>query len=90
MFDITLHKVPKNYLFVDMSIYPCIDTELCDYCFTLPCKCVPISIVMKDGKGKLKHLKNLMKENDICTMKYIDKICHNDQSLMLMHFMCII
>ena len=46
-----------------------------------------MDIVMKEEKGKLKHLKNLMKENEICTMKYIDKICNNDQSLMLMHFM---
>ena len=49
-----------------------------------------INIVTKEGKDKLKHLKNLMKENEICTMKYIDKIYHNDESLMLMHFMCII
>ena len=73
-----------------MSIYPCVDTVLCHHCFALPCDCVPINIVMKEGKGKLKHLKNLMKENEICTMKYIDKICHNDELLMLMHFMCII
>ena len=66
-----------------MSIYPCIDTELCHHCFALPCECVPINIVMKEGKGKLKHLKNLMKENEICTMKYVDKICHNDQSLIV-------
>ena len=82
--------VSKNDLFGDVSIYPCIDTELCYHCFSLPCDCVPIKIVMKEGKGKLKHLKNLMKENEICTKKYIDKICHNDESLMLMHFICII
>ena len=70
------NKVPKNYLFVDVSIYPCIDTELCDHCFALPCECIPIIIVKKEGEGKLKHLKNLMKENEICTIKYIDKICH--------------
>ena len=45
---------------------------------------------MKEGKGRLKQLKNLMKENEICTMKCIDKICHNDQSFMFMHFICII
>ena len=45
---------------------------------------------VKQGKGKLKHFKNLRKENEICTMKYIDEICHNDQPLMLMHYMCII
>ena len=75
---------------LDVSIYPCIDTELCHHCFSLPCDCVPMNIVMKEGKGKLKHFKNLMKENEICTMKYNDKICHNDQSLMLIHFRCII
>ena len=64
--------------------------QLCHQCFSLPCDCVPINIVMKEGKGKLKHLKNLMKENEICTMKYIDKIYHSYESLMLMHFMCII
>ena len=35
-------KFPKNDLFVDVSIYPCIDIELCDHCFALPCECVPI------------------------------------------------
>ena len=44
---------PKKYLFVDISIYPCIDTELCNHCFALPCECVPMSTVMKAGKGKL-------------------------------------
>ena len=53
-------------------------------------ECAPINIFMKEGKGKLKHFKNLIKENEICTMKCIDKICHNDQSFMLMHFICII
>ena len=33
-----------------------------------------MNIVMKEGKGKLKPLKNLMKKNEICIMKYIDKI----------------
>ena len=83
-------KFPKIYLFVDVSIYQCVDIELCDHCFTLQCECVPINIFMKEGKGKLKHLKNLMKENEICTIKCINKICHNDQSFILMHFMCII
>ena len=64
-----------------MSIYPCTDTELCHQCFSLPCNCVPINIVMKEGKSKLKHLKNLLKENEICTIKYIDAIYHNDESL---------
>ena len=71
-------------------MYSCIDIEICDHCLALPCECVPINIVMKEGKGKLKHFKNQMKENEICTVKYIDKVCHSDQSLMLMHFMCII
>ena len=64
--------------------------ELCDHCFALPCECVPINIVMKEGNGKLKHIKNIIKENEICTMKCIDKVCHNDESLMLMHFTHII
>ena len=32
---------------------------------SIPCDCVPMNIVMKEGKGKLKHLKNLLKENEI-------------------------
>ena len=82
-------QISQNCLFVDVSIYPCIDIELCGHCFALPCECVPINIVMKEGNGKSKHFKNLMKENEICTMKCIDKVWHNDQSWMLMHFMCI-
>ena len=73
-----------------MSVYTHVYIELCDHCFVLPCECVPINIVMKEGTGKLKHSKNLMGDNGICTMKCIDKVYHNDQSLMLMHFMCII
>ena len=75
---------------VDVNIYPCIDIELCDHCFALPCECVPNNIVMKEGNGKLKHFKNIMQDNEICTMKCIDKVFHIDQSLMLMHFICII
>ena len=73
-----------------MNRYPCIDTELCHQCFSLLCNCVHINIVMKEGKGNLKHLKNHLQENEICTMKYMNKIYHNYESLMLMHFMCII
>ena len=80
---------PKN-ISVVVSIYQCIDIELCDHCFALQCECVPINICMKEGKGKLKQFKNLMTENEICTMKCIDKICHNDQSFMFKHFICII
>ena len=76
-------KLLKNYIFVDVSIHPCIDIELCHHCFALPCECVPIDILMKEGKGELKHLKNLMKEHEMCTIKCVDKICHNDQSCML-------
>ena len=77
-----LHHNYTNFpkiISVDISIYTCIDTELCDHCFALPCECVPMSIVMKEGKDKLKHFKNLMKDNEICTMKCIDKVCHNDE-----------
>ena len=84
-----MQKISQIYLFVDVSIYPCIDIELCNHCFALPSECVPINIVMKEGKGELKHFKNLMKGNEMCTMKCIDKVYHNNQSLMLMHFMCI-
>ena len=80
----------QNYLYVDVSIYPCIDIELCNHCFALPCECVPINIFIKEGKGELKHFKNLMKEYEICTTKCIDKRYHNDQSLMLIYFICII
>ena len=69
---------PKIYIFVDVSIYPCIDIELCHCCFVLPCECVPIDIVMKEGTGELKNLKNFMKEHEICTIKCVDKICYND------------
>ena len=58
-----LHKLPKNYLFVDVNIYLCIDIELCDCCFALPCECVPINILIKEGKDELKHFKNLIKKN---------------------------
>ena len=80
----------QNDLFLDVSIYLCIDVELCDHCFALPCECVPINIFMKKEKGKLNHFKNLIKENEICTMKCVDKIYSIDQSFMLMPFICII
>ena len=54
-----------------------IDIELCHHCFALPCEFVGIDILIKEGKGELEHLKNLMKENEICTTKCVDKICHN-------------
>ena len=62
---------------------PIIGIEQCHHCFALLCECVPIDIVMKEGKGELKHFKNLMKEHEMCTIKCVDKICHNDQSCML-------
>ena len=49
----------------------------------LPCECVPIDTVMKEGKGELKHFKNLMKEHEMCTIKCANEICHNDHSCML-------
>ena len=54
--------------------------ELCDQCFALPCECVSVSTVMKAGKGKLQHFKNLMKDHEICTMTCIHKVYHNDKS----------
>ena len=83
-------QTSQNYLFVDVSIYPCIDIELCDHCFALPCECVPINIFTKEGKCELKHFKNLIKENWIFTMKFVDKMCHNDPLFMLIYFICII
>ena len=73
-------KFLKNDLFVDMSRYPCIDMELCNQCFALPCECVSMSTVMKAGKGKLQHFKNLMKGYEICSMICIHKVYHNDKS----------
>ena len=52
---------------------PCLDIELHDHCFALPCECVPIGILMKEGKGELKHFNNLMKENEIFTIKCVEK-----------------
>ena len=36
---------PKTINFVDVSIYPCVDIELCHHCFALQCEFVPINIV---------------------------------------------
>ena len=69
-----LHKLSKNSIFVDVSIYLCIDHELCNQCFALPCECVQMDIMMKAGNGELKHWKYLMKEHTISTIK-----CHNNQ-----------
>ena len=44
---ITTQSSQKNDIFVDVSIYQCIDTELCDHCFGLPHEYVPINIVVK-------------------------------------------
>ena len=51
------HKNYKNFpnIFVDVSIHPLIDCELCHQCFTLPCECAQMEIMMKKGKGELKH-----------------------------------
>ena len=53
--------------------------ELFNQCFALSCDCVSVSTVMKAGKGKLQHFKNLMKDHEICTMTCIHKVCHNDK-----------
>ena len=78
MYLIITTQTSQNFIFVDGSIYPCIDIELYYCCFALPCECEPINIVMKEGKGELKHFKNLMMEHKICTIKCVDKISHND------------
>ena len=50
-----LQKLPKYHIFVDVTIYPLIDFELCHQCFTLPCECADMEMMMKTGKGKLNH-----------------------------------
>ena len=50
-----VQKLPKYDIFVDVSIHPSIDCELCHQCFALPCECVQREIKMKAGKGELKH-----------------------------------
>ena len=70
----------QNYLFVGISTYACIDTELCYQCYALPCECVYMGTVMKAGKGKLQHFKNLMKGHKVCLMICIHKVYHNDKS----------
>ena len=51
-------QTSQNHIFADVSMYLCIDIEVCHLCFALPCECVPIDIMMKEGKGELKHFKN--------------------------------
>ena len=50
-----IQKLPKYHIFVDISIHPSIDCELCHQCFKLPCECAQMEIMMKTGKGELKH-----------------------------------
>ena len=50
-----IQKLPKYHIFVDVSIHPSIDCELCHQCFTLPCECAQMEIMMKTGKGELKQ-----------------------------------
>ena len=40
-------KLPKYHIFVDVTIYPSIDCELCHQCFTLPCECAYMEMMMK-------------------------------------------
>ena len=44
-------QTSQDYILVDVSIYTCIDAELCHHCFALPCECALIDILMKEGKG---------------------------------------
>ena len=95
--DITLtsissevQKLPKYDIFVDVSIHPLIDCELCHQCFALPCECVQMEIMMKAEKGELKHWKYLMKEYNICTIKCVHEIWDNNKSCICILFMCII
>ena len=52
-----IQKLPKYHIFVDVTIYPTIDCELCYHCFTLPCECAQMDMMMKPEKGELKSWK---------------------------------
>ena len=43
-----------NSLFLDQQ--SCIDIELCDKCFTLPCECLTSNVQDKQQKGKAKFM----------------------------------
>ena len=43
------------YVITDMKRTYCIDIELCDNCFTLPCKCIIINMNMNCAKGQVKE-----------------------------------
>ena len=43
-----------NSLFLDQQ--SCIDIELCDKCFTLPCECLTSNVQDKQQKGKPKFM----------------------------------
>ena len=45
----------QYHIFVDVSIHPLINCELCHQCLTLPFECAQMEIMMKTGKGELKH-----------------------------------
>ena len=69
-----MQKLPKYHIFVDVTIYPLIDCELCYHCFTLQCECAQMDMMMKTEKGKLNHKKYLMTGYHICIIKYVSKI----------------
>ena len=59
LFVLTFHLLPSqlnthvtNSLFLDQQ--SCIDIELCDKCFTLPCECLTSNVQDKQQKGKAK------------------------------------
>ena len=44
------------YVITDMKRTDCIDIELCDNCFTLPCKCIIINMNRNCAKGQVKNI----------------------------------
>ena len=61
LFVLTFHLLPSqvnthvtNSLFLDQQ--SCIDIELCDKCFTLPCECLTSNVQDKQQKGKAKFM----------------------------------
>ena len=61
LFVITSHLLPSqvnthvtNCLFLDQQ--SCIDTELCDKCFTLPCECLTLNVQDKQQNGEAKFM----------------------------------
>ena len=43
------------YVITDMKRTDCIDIELCDNCFKLPCKCIIINMNPNCAKGQVKE-----------------------------------